>query len=331
MIANITELTEVAQIILESNGVSADDAEIVINHLLDEELLGKHSHGFNRIPSIIKTIKCFNGKSTMLGENRTDNANRIMFENTLGIVAAYRTAQKAVDIAKQKGIAIVSAIGYEGTTGAIGYYGRLIAKEGYISIICCTSEYAVAPWGGKEAILGTNPIAVSFPNGDEPIVSDLSTAAMTYGDLMLAVKEGKEVQYGVVLDSDGKPSHNPNDANNGCQLPMAEHKGYALGLAVEILAGLFIGAKSGKDAVVGSDGIVMIVFKPELFVPYEQYIENLNLLVDEIKKSATAYGSSEIRIPGESSFEKINKGRKLGICELPDMVYQELINMRGND
>lgn len=325
MKVEISKLKELSRSVMLNNGISVEDTEVIINHLLDEELLGKHSHGFIRLSAIINTIKNFNGKSTLRCEKSSDFALRIIADNTLGLIAAYNTAKQTISIADEKGFAIVSSIGYKGTTGALGYYARMIAHKGLIGIISCSSEYAVAPWGGKDAILGTNPIAIAIPNEDEPIISDFSTAAMTYGDLMLAAKEGREVPYGIVLDSEGRPSHDPNDANNGCQLPMAEHKGYALGLAVEVLAGLFIGAKAGKEAVNGSDGIIMLAFRPNLFVSEDRYLSNLASLIKEIKNSTFSFGSSEIRIPGENSIKKIKEGYQLGICEIPDVVYEELL------
>ena len=327
MIVQINRLREISMSLLLRGGISNIDAEIVFNHLLDEELLGKHSHGFIRISAILNSIKEFDKTSVIKNEYPSDFALRIVADNTIGLVAAHRAAEQVIATAKNKGFAIVSSVGYKGTTGALGYYGRMIAQEGLIGIVSCTSEYAVAPWGGKEAILGTNPIAIAIPNGEKPIVSDFSTAAMTYGDLMLAVKEGREVPYGVVLDSEGKPSHNPDDANNGCQLPMAEHKGYALGLAVEILAGLFIGAKSGREAVKGSDGIIMVAIKPDLFISKEEYLINLGSLMKEIKSSSLAFGASEIRLPGENSVERIKVGRESGMCEVLDVVMQELIDL----
>lgn len=315
---------------LVSAGLSESDAETVFCHLLDEELLGKHSHGFIRMPAILRAIRSFEGESEMAVETETSFATRIVAKNTIGLVAACRVAECAAEIAKTKGIAMVSGIGYTGTTGALGYYGRMLATQNLIGIITCSSEYAVAPWGGKDAILGTNPIAIAIPNGDSPIISDFATAAMTYGDLMLAVKEGRTVPYGIVLDAEGNPSHDPDDANNGSQLPMAQHKGYALGLAVEILAGLFIGAKAGKEAVPGSDGIIMTAFKPDIFVSEKEYKSHINALIEEIKSSALAQNSSGIRIPGENSIKKIQDGYAANLCQVPDTVYQDLLNLQGS-
>ena len=324
MKVEISKLIELSLTALLQSGMSNEDAEIVTNHLLDEELLGKHSHGFIRLPSIINCTKSFEGKGNFKYEWSSESIVRLIAENEVGLVAAYKATECAISIADKYGFAMVSSIGYSGTTGALGYYARLIASKGLIGIISCTSEYAVAPWGGKDAILGTNPIAVALPNKDNPIISDFSTAAMTYGDLMLAAKESREVPYGIVLDKEGKQSHNPNDANDGCQLPMAEHKGYALGLAVEVLAGLFIGAKSGKESVIGSDGFLILSFKPNIFIPENQYFNNIASLVKEIKNSALASESSGIRTPGEGSVKKIITMRESGICEMPDVIFREI-------
>ncbi len=327
MKVNIETLEDLCLTKLIRSGLPQSAARIVFNHLLDEELLGKRSHGFIRMPAILDAISGFDGESETVIETVSPYAKRLIVKNTLGLVAASQVVDCTIETAKRNGIAMVSGVGYAGTTGALGYYGRMLAEEGLIGIITCSSEYAVAPWGGKDAILGTNPIAIAFPNGDSPVISDFATAAMTYGDLMLAVKESRTVPYGIVLDTDGKPSHDPNDANNGAQLPMAQHKGYALSLAVEIIAGLFIGAKAGKNAVLGSDGIIMFAVKPNLFVPEREYYSHISALIKEIKSSSPAQDSTGIHIPGEGSIKRIKDGYDANLCEISDAVYDDLLKL----
>lgn len=328
MKVTITEMRKNICALLESVGISNEDALVVFSHLLEEELLGKSSHGFYRIPSIINAAKNLVSTERQIDiKETTEFATKILAANTLGLVAAKVASDIACKNAKKCDMSITSVTGFVGTTGALGYYARLFAKENLFAIIMCSSEYAVAPWGGKDAILGTNPIAIAIPNGDNPIISDFSTAAMTYGDLMLAAKENRGVPTGVVLDKDGNPSTDPMDADNGCQLPMAGHKGYALGLAVEILSGLFIGAKSGKDAVVGSDGVFIISFKPDLFVNQNEYTKNLSALINEILHSSLAPNSTQIRIPGGNCFNTISKGIETGYCEISDVVYNDIQNL----
>ena len=321
----ITEMQNITCTLLESVGISTDDALIIFSHLLEEELLGKASHGFYRLPGIVNAARGLSPAEKKIEIVQVANcATKIVATNTLGLVAAKVASDIACENALKQNMSMTCVTGFKGTTGALGFYARLIAKQNLAAIIMCSSEYAVAPWGGKEAILGTNPIAIAIPNESDPIISDFSTAAMTYGELMIAAKENKSVRYGIVLDKDGNPSNDPMDADNGCQLPMAEHKGYALGLAVEILSGLFIGAKSGKEAVVGSDGVFIIAFKPNMFVDQDQYIKNLRLLIDEIIHSALAPNSTRIRLPGENCFHTISEKIKSGYCEIADVVYKDI-------
>ncbi len=327
----IAKLEKMTCTLLENVGVSNSDALVVFSHLLEEELLGKESHGFYRLTSLMRAARNLNTEKKKLNITKiTDSITKVSAINTLGLVAGKIASDIACENAKKHGLSMTCATGFAGTTGALGYYARIFAKENLVAIIMCTSEYAVAPYGGKEAILGTNPIAIAIPNGSSPIISDFSTAAMTYGALMLAAKENKRVPIGVVLDESGNPSTNPEDADNGCQLPMAGHKGYALGLAIEVLAGLFIGAKSGKDAVAGSDGIFIIAFKPDMFVPQDEYSRNITALISEIIHSQPAPGVKEIRVPGENYSSIVSKKLETGYCEIADIVYDDILNLLSN-
>ena len=325
MKVSITEMEKITFTLLKNAGISKEDATIIFSHLLEEELLGKSSHGFYRLPSIINTAKNLeNAKKKAEILQTTSLSTKILCSNTLGLVAAKKASDIACQNALIHGISATCVTGFSGTTGALGYYARLFARQNLIAIIMCSSEYAVAPWGGKDAILGTNPIAIAIPNGEKPIITDFSTAAMTYGELMIAVKENRQVPIGVVLDKDGHPSTDPANADNGCQLPMGGHKGYALGVAIEVLAGLFIGAKSGKNAVAGSDGLFVIAFKPDLFVSQTEFSKNLISLIDEIHHSSLAPDSKEIRLPGENCLSILSKKLSSGYCDLSDVVYEDI-------
>jgi len=328
MKVSIVELRKICCNLLLDSGIVENDTKIVFEHLLEEELLGKSSHGFYRLPGILSTSKKLSNKSRKIEiTHLSDNVTKVDASNTLGLVAVKIASDIAINKTKENNMAITSVTGYKGTTGALGYYARLFAKQNLISIIMCSSEYAVAPFGGKDAILGTNPISISIPNESQPIIVDFSTAAMTYGELMIAAKENRQVQLGIVIDKDGNPSTDPMDADNGAQLPMAGHKGYALGLAIEVLAGLFIGAKSGKEAVVSTDGTLIFSFKPDLFVKENLYLKNLNMLIKEIVNSSLAPNSHGIRIPGSNCFKTISEKMSSGYCDISNEVYKEIASM----
>jgi len=320
-----TRIISLAETILRKHGLNQDEASVIVSHLLEEELMGKSSHGFFRLPGIVRSLKGITRSGEPYIEKDDGASSLINGAGSIGLVAAQKACSHARDRAKQAGIALVGVTNYFGTTGAMGYYTRQLANENLIGICVCTSEYAVAPWGGKDAIFGTNPISVGIPTGADPIVVDLATSARTYGELMLAVKEHKRIPEGIVLDEEGMPSSDPNDANNGCILPMAEHKGYCLALVIEILSGIFVGSKAGKSAVSGPDGMLFIVFKPDTFVPLTQFLKQVDLLVEEIVQSAPACGFTNIRIPGKESLQTYKENRKKSDIHINDEVLDEIL------
>lgn len=321
----IEQIVSLASNALKNNGLNDQDIVTVVSHLLDCELIGRSSHGFYRLPKIISAVQTHGiSKKDITVENETTVIAMLNGGGRVGLVVAQKATETAIQKAKNSGIGVVGAYNYVGTTGAMGYYTREIANNNLIGVAVCNSEYAVAPWGGRDAILGTNPISISIPTGREPIVTDFATSAWSYGDLALAMKENRRIPEGIVLDKDGNPSTNPNDADNGCQLPMAGHKGYALGLAIEILAGPLVKAKAGKNAVSGSDGFFILVLNPSQFVPLSQFKSQVDLLIDEIKRSHLAPGAQEISIPGERSNRTRNQSQQSGIIEIMDSVLKEI-------
>lgn len=325
-VIKLEELTRLTLNLLVGAGEESEAAVAIYEHLLNQELLGKASHGFYRLPSIINCIKNRKNKKDIQLEKK-GNMLSVNGMGAIGVVAVKEACNYIINSCNSEQIMLASVTGYVGTTGAMGYYTRFLANNNLISIIFCNSEYAVAPWGGMDAIIGTNPISIGIPNKTTPVVVDFATSAKTYGELMLAVKNNMSIPKGIVLDENGYPSTDPNDANNGCQLPMAEHKGYALGLVIEILAGLFIGAKSGKDSVSGSDGTFILTFKPDLFVNEEVFNKNLNAFLDEVRYSRVAPGFSGIHIPGEYDKERYDKVIQSGEIDLDEKVYEDIINL----
>jgi len=327
----ITEIVGLASTALRRTGLDEDDIKIVLSHLLDGELSGHASHGFYRIPGIVRTLEKKGASTSNIAlENETPFSVLVNGGGRLGLVVAQRATATVIRKAKASRIGIVGAYNYIGTTGAMGYYSREIVQEELIGIVICNSEYAMAPWGGMRAILGTNPISISIPTGHDPVVADLATSAWSYGDLAIAMKENRQIPYGIVLDKYGNPSTDPNDADNGCQLPMAGHKGYALGLAVEILAGPFVRAKTGREAVPGSDGFTVLAVDPSLFTPIQRFESEVSALINEIKNSPRAPGSTEILVPGERSSRTRARNKGAEFIELPDSVVADIKALAGS-
>lgn len=279
-------------------GLNEQSSTVVGAHLVDAELAGLHSHGLSRLAGIISAITSgdCNGPGTF--RHVGPSISQYDARGELGIVAVTTATQKARDIALDQHVCVMAVNNYVGTTGVLGAYTRSLADAGIVSLAFCGSEYAVAPYGGTRAVLGTNPIAVSFP-GQPAFSADLATAAWAYGDLKLAMNQNRQIPFGIVQDIDGNPSTDPHDADNGSQLPMAGHKGYALGLAVELLCGPLIGGKAGRNAVQGSDGTLVIAIRVDSYRPKETVENEARLLFEEVRQAPLAPGTREIRIPGD--------------------------------
>lgn len=304
ILVDVSEIIALASKALLRNGICQEDVTAIINHLLDGETSGHSSHGFFRIPGIVSAAKKVNETYDICVEQETSNSALLNGGNRQGLVVALKGMEIAINKAKGNRMAIVGGHKYVGTTGSMGYYTRQIADQGLIGFMVAGSAEGVSPWGSREMILGTNPISIGIPRKADPIVVDLATAKWSYGDLSLAMIEGRSIPEGIVLDKDGNPSTDPHDADYGSQLPMGDHKGYALGLAIEILAGPFVGAKAGVKAVTGSDGFTIMAVSPDLFVPKDIFESQVDALIDEIKNSKKRPGVMEIYYPGERSHLK---------------------------
>lgn len=303
---------EILQSALSNTSCSLEDRESIIDHVLRAEANGHSSHGFLRMPKIIEDLKI--GQQIRKPKQIGSALLELDGNGTQGIACISDLSRRTADIARTTGAAVGLAYGYIGTTGSLGIYAHQLALEGFVSISFCHSEYAVAPYGSAEAILGTNPLCIGIPGpGHRPIVSDLATSAWSYGALKEAMNAGDQVPEGVVQDIDGNPSTDPNDADNGSQLPLGGHKGFALGLAIEIICGAIIGGKLGEKAKTGGDAFFTAMF-PHDAARSSSLIENdIQALLAEISQSKRAPGHNDIRIPGSNYCVKIDSNQEIAV------------------
>ena len=185
-----------------------------------------------------------------------------------------------------------------------------------------STDTIVLPWGGREGRLGTNPIAYAVPTGGRPVVADFSTSVAPEGKIRFYRNEGKTVPDGWILDADGKPTNDPNafyGPPRGGILPLgagAGHKGFALGLLVEILGSALAGISS-RDPERFGNGVCFIVVDPSAFCPLEEFRRLMDETVAYIKSSRPAPGFDEVLVPGELEFrtlETATERRYSGRC-----------------
>jgi (2R)-3-sulfolactate dehydrogenase (NADP+) len=226
------------------------NAAHVAEALVGAELAGQAGHGLRRLPAY--AAQAASGKV----DGRAVPTARPVRPGLLAVDAANGFAFPAMALAlsalpamaRAQGIA-AAGIRRSHHAGVAGLFAEALAREGLVALVLANTPAAIAPWGGRRALFGTNPIAFAAPvPGAEPIVIDLSLSRVARGRIMAAAQTGEPIPEGWALDAEGCPTADPRAALAGTMLPMAGPKGAALALMVEVLAAALTGARFGWEA-----------------------------------------------------------------------------------
>lgn len=301
--------------ILTRMNVSLEDTEIVADVTLDADLKGFTSHGLGRFPQYIKGLKYGTIKTDADIEIEKESISTALLNGNhrFGHVVAYYAMEIAMEKARETGIGMVG-VHESNHFGVAGYYSDMAIMQDLIGVVIANTEPAVAPIGGKEPIIGTNPIAIGIPSGKNYVAVDMATSATARGKLLEAMRKGEKIPGNVALDAEGNPTIDPQAALKGSILPFGAHKGYALAFMVEILAGPLVKAAFGK-AVTGTanpkeictKGDLIMAIDPSIFIDTEQFKDEVDAFVDEIKSS------DNIFIPGDMEVRNVKNNMEKGI------------------
>ena len=301
--------------ILTRMNVSLEDAEIVADVTLDADLKGFTSHGLGRFPQYIKGLKYGTIKtdSDIEIEKETISTALLNGNHRFGHVVAYYAMEIAMEKARETGIGLVG-VHDSNHFGVAGYYSDMAIMQDLIGVVIANTEPAVAPIGGKEPIIGTNPIAIGIPSGKNYVSVDMATSATARGKLLEAMRKGEKIPGNVALDAEGNPTIDPQAALKGSILPFGAHKGYALAFMIEILAGPLVKAAFGT-AVTGTanpkeictKGDLIMAIDPSIFVDAEQFKDEVDDFVEEIKDSGNVF------IPGDMEVRNVKNNMEKGI------------------
>lgn len=296
------------------------DSAIVADILLEAELRGRKTHGFIRLQGIKNRYE--QGKRSEIQVDKEEGqCIRVDGGNHPGYLVAYRAMELAINGAKQTGTSIVGVYNTS-HCGMAGYYVDMARKEDLIGILFADCLPRITPEGGTEAILGTNPIAIGIPSNNVPLLFDMSTAAITNGDLLVAMRENTSIPEGLAFNSNGDPTTDAEEALKGSVRPFGGHKGFGLALITQILAGALVNAATIPPP--GTNyGLFLIVLDPSVFVPLEQFKTEVDSLIADIKANRRETGVEEILIPGERAYRQREMHLKLGI-DLDDTLVNQL-------
>ena len=306
-------------------------AEICADAIINAELVGAPSHGIARVASYCNRIKkkVINPKPKIKIKKISPSICHIDANNGIGFIGADLGINIGIKNAKKTGVGLV-AVKNSGHYGLSGYYAERAAKKGLLAFCFTNAPPALAPYGAKKKLFGTNPICFAAPTGtNAPFVLDTSVSKINRGKIRRAQKLGKKIPINVALDKNGNPTTDPNKALEGLQLPIAEFRGSGLAWMVDILTGVLTGGNhAGKvkdpfDDFSGPQNIghLFILFKPNLFV--KNYTKRIKENIRKIKKLPKLKGVKKIYYPGENKSERFKINSKKNII-IPKNILSEI-------
>lgn len=263
------------------------------------------------------------------GDIKIDRDTKLSRLIDAGAYPAPLVSQQATDTVIQKaeehGFGIVAVHNTFSSNGAQTFYAERIAKEDLIGMVLARAPASFAPFDSIDPLFGTNPIGFAFPTKDEPLVFDMSTAAMTWYGLVLAKVRGEKIPENMAIDKDGNLTTDPAEAMSGALLPFdRSYKGSGIGMVVEILGGPLASAAfcSYKDE--DSWGSLFIAIDPRLLVDIEKFKADCSELITKVKSSRKKPGVNEIRLPGERARAAYKEAEASGMIEVDDAILKEL-------
>ena len=332
---DVNQLKSIGKCIFQTVGSAQTEAEIVAGLLANANLIGHDSHGVIRIPQYLNLIETgqiiLNNKIEIL--RQTKSSAVINGNWGFGQVIASQAMNLAIEKAQLSSVSTVTVQSCN-HVGRLADYAQIAANQNLIAMLTVNNHGGgtrVAPWGGSEGRLSTNPICFAIPReSSEPILVDITTSVVAEGKVRVKRNRNEELPEGWIVDSNGNPTNNPNDLYEspmGAILPFGGkvgHKGFALSMVVDILSGALSGAGCSRESPEKlGNAIFMTLFDISSFVPIEEFYQDIDNFVDWIKSAKLAPGFTEITIPGEPEDHTKQKRQKEGIF-IEEKTWQQI-------
>jgi (2R)-3-sulfolactate dehydrogenase (NADP+) len=321
---SLAEVYDFAKQALMGAGASEANASSVAQSTVAAETEGTSSHGMLYVPIYCGHLQSgkVDGKAVPVAEQTAASAIRVDAKSGFAHPAIDVGFEQLISLAKTNGIAVLN-IYNSYNCGVLGYHVRQLAKEGVLGLGFTNAPASIAPVGGNQPVIGTNPIAMGVPNenGEVDFVIDQSASSIAKSEIMLRAREGRDIPEGWALDSDGNATTDPQVALKGSMVPSGGYKGFGIGLIVEMMAAALSGATLGKDSAPfgGTDGTpcntgqCFIAINPDLSSGGQFYhqVEALRTAVSE---------QSGARMPGSRKQINREKNETQGVFVSADLL-----------
>lgn len=294
--------------VLRGNGVAASHASIVADCLVQADLRGVDTHGVNRIPSYVARIRqgVLDAQATPTLTQQTPVVAQVDGHNGFGFVAAHLAMARAVDMAREFGIGMVS-VTHSNHFGMSAWLVQQALDAGMMSLVFTNSSPALPVWGGREKLMGVSPLACGAPAGAErPFILDMAPSVAARGKIYKAARRGEKIPVDWALDADGNRTEDPHRALEGVMLPMGGPKGSALSIMMDVFSGVLSGSAFAGHVTNPYDpsrpadvGHFLIALKPDLFMSLDDFKARMDYLYRRVVDSEKMVGVDRIYYPGE--------------------------------
>jgi len=333
-VVDATELRDVVRAILQREGASEVNAQIVADHLVDAQRSGVDTHGVYHlvfggnyvdamrrgaiVPSASPETVWEHGNSALVSGNWT-----------FGHVTADYATSLLSRLAQEAGIAVVGVV-QANHIGRLGHYSERLAAEGLVGMVFAggfAEEIPSAvPFGGRAPLLSTNPISMAFPAGQEPrVMFDFATTTLAGSRVTLTGRRGNALPPGALVDKEGRPTTDPQDYLDGGWLTLfGGHKGYALAMAVEFLTRILVGSDDFADEDRSTpyerhQGVLMVALRANLFSNRAKYESRADELIRRTHAVPPAAGHDRVLVPGDPELESRKRQDGAGIAVDDDL------------
>jgi uncharacterized oxidoreductase len=324
------KLIDLVAAIMQGGGSEPGEAWAIAERLVDSNLVGHDSHGVLRVGKYLEWVRA--------GWLRPNTPPTIVFESdTIAIIDGNRGFGQVIgEIATRLGITKAARSGIAmiglrncGHLGRLGDWAEMAADAGQVSLHFLNTSGAqrVAPFGGSDRRLSTNPMAIGVPlAGGEPVILDITTSTVAEGKLMVALNKGERVPEGWIVDKRGEPTTDPKDFyDGGALLTIGAHKGSGLSILTDLLAGAVTTGRSSDPAdTVLRNNMLSIYIAPGVYDKDGIVLAEAQRFVDWVKASPPAVAGQAVLQPGE--IERRTRATRLtGGVPLDDTTWGDLV------
>jgi LDH2 family malate/lactate/ureidoglycolate dehydrogenase len=325
-------LLDFAGAVYAAVGMPEPDAHLAADTLVQADLWGHQSHGVMRLSWYTARLKAGVCAPVARPETVIDAGGLAVLDghDGMGQVLTAHAMREAIRRAKAHGVSAV-ALRNSGHFGTALYFTLMAAREGCVAFLSTNASPAMAPWGGRKKTVGTNPWSWACPAGSHaPMALDIANTGVARGKIYLAKQKGQPIPEGWALDAAGAPTTDPAAAIDGIILPMAQHKGYAIALMMDMLSGVLTGSAFGAG-VTGpyqtehrsGAGQLMIAIDIAQIQPLTEFNARMDRLIADLKSVPLAQGFDEVFYPGEIEARNEARNRAEGLA-LPDDTLADL-------